>query len=166
MTQPAWWLTAGSHRRAVSRNRRLDIRFPSDPRWAQVETIRFAREIGFSRRDATGIAIAVSELATNLLTHASRGAIVLTELRDRPGLSVEAIDEGPSIPDVAAALQDGFSRGVRVDDPFTVSPADRESLGCGLGAVQRLMDELSVESSPGRGTRVTARKYLKRQEPL
>jgi serine/threonine-protein kinase RsbT len=32
-------------------------------------------------------------------------------------------------------------------------------LGCGLPGVQRLMDEFSIESMPGRGTRVVARKW-------
>ena len=42
--------------------------------------------------------------------------------------------------------------------------ADRRvvELGCGLGlpGVKRMMDEFSLESAPGQGTRVTARKWI------
>jgi serine/threonine-protein kinase RsbT len=34
------------------------------------------------------------------------------------------------------------------------------TLGLGLPGVKRMMDEFSLESSPGQGTRVTARKWI------
>ena len=34
------------------------------------------------------------------------------------------------------------------------------TLGLGLPGVQRMMDEFDLESKPGAGTRVTARKWL------
>ena len=33
-------------------------------------------------------------------------------------------------------------------------------LGCGLPGVKRLMDQFTIDSAPGRGTRVVARKWL------
>jgi anti-sigma regulatory factor (Ser/Thr protein kinase) len=45
-------------------------------------------------------------------------------------------------------LTDGFSRG--------------RGLGVGLGAVHHMMDDVVVDSVDGRGTRVTATKYVKR----
>jgi serine/threonine-protein kinase RsbT len=36
-------------------------------------------------------------------------------------------------------------------------------MGCGLSGVQRLMDEFAIDSGPGRGTRVVARKWLRRR---
>jgi serine/threonine-protein kinase RsbT len=59
---------------------------------------------------------------------------------------VEALDHGPGIVDVAAALEDGYSTG--------------NGLGLGLPGARRLMDELEIESEPGRGTRVILRKWL------
>jgi serine/threonine-protein kinase RsbT len=58
-----------------------------------------------------------------------------------------AEDEGPGIPDVALAMQDGFSTS--------------GSLGLGLPGARRLMDEFELRSEPGRGTTVTMRKWTR-----
>jgi serine/threonine-protein kinase RsbT len=56
-----------------------------------------------------------------------------------------AHDEGPGIPDVAQAMQDGYSTG--------------NSLGLGLPRAKRLMDEFEIVSHPGKGTTVTIKKW-------
>jgi serine/threonine-protein kinase RsbT len=58
-------------------------------------------------------------------------------------------DEGPGIPDIDAAMRDGFSTGGSV------------GLGIGLPGTRRLMDEMQVESKVGVGTRVVIRKWRK-----
>jgi serine/threonine-protein kinase RsbT len=96
-----------------------------------------------------GIVLAVSELATNLVRYAHEGSISLGSV-DGPrgrGLRVESRDGGPGIPDIARALEDGFSTG--------------GGLGSGLPAVRRLMDDFAIESSPS-GTFIVARRWLKR----
>ena len=62
------------------------------------------------------------------------------------GIVVVARDEGPGIPDVALAMQDGYST--------------RKSLGLGLPGARRLMDEFDVQSEAGRGTTVTMKKWI------
>jgi len=65
-------------------------------------------------------------------------------------LEMVSHDSGPGIADVEQALADRFSTaGTR---------------GTGLGAVNRLMDELDITSEHGRGTRVACRKWV-RQHP-
>jgi serine/threonine-protein kinase RsbT len=108
------------------------------------------REIGFNEVDRTRIEIVILELTRNLLVHAASGTIRLSQLDDPvngPGLAVEAIDEGPGIPDVELALQDGWSTA--------------RTLGAGLPGVRRLMDEFSIDSTVGVGTTVRAVKWLK-----
>ena len=62
------------------------------------------------------------------------------------GIEIEAVDRGPGIADCEAAMQDHFSSG--------------GTLGLGLPGVKRMMDEFSLESTLGEGTRVTARKWI------
>jgi serine/threonine-protein kinase RsbT len=93
------------------------------------------------------IATAISELARNVVAYAGSGEILL-ELRGdgaRRGIVVGARAAGPGIPDIEAALEDGFSTG--------------QSLGLGLPGARRLMDEFAIVSAPGDGTTVTATKW-------
>lgn len=68
-------------------------------------------------------------------------------------------DRGPGFADVESAMRDGFSQGQ--DLVLEVPPTHRSGLGAGLGAVERLMDELRIEGRPGGGTVVTAVKRLR-----
>ena len=93
------------------------------------------------------IATAVSELARNILKYASAGEIRLRQVEGPSGrgVEIETVDRGPGIEDVEAAMRDHFSSG--------------GTLGLGLPGVRRMMDELSLESTPGEGTCVTAVKW-------
>ena len=119
----------------------------------------FARVAGFAERGTWEVTIAVSELATNLVRHAGGGHIEigLASEPDR-GLTIVASDSGPGIADVSSAISDGYSRGrqLSADVPHGL----RESLGSGLGAVERFTDELRIEAQEGGGTRVSAFKRL------
>ena|SRR5205823_9266740 len=107
-----------------------------------------AADVGFSGSDLTIVATAISEIARNIVEYAGRGEIVFTLVRDgrSRGIVVVARDEGPGIPDVALAMQDGYST--------------RKSLGLGLPGARRLMDEFDVQSEAGRGTTVTMKKWI------
>jgi anti-sigma regulatory factor (Ser/Thr protein kinase) len=119
---------------------------------ARAETRSLGGDLGFSRTDATLMATAVSEIARNVLTHASRGEIRLRPIREdlRFGLRVIARDSGPGIRDVS-----------RVVDPHYAS---RDGLGLGLSGARRLMDDFEVESKRGYGTTVTMTKWRKRDD--
>jgi serine/threonine-protein kinase RsbT len=107
-----------------------------------------AARLGFSGSDQTVIAAAISELARNIIEYAVEGAIVISavEHAGRMGIDILARDTGPGIPDVAKALEAGYSTG--------------PGLGVGLPGVRRLMDEFEISSRPGEGTQVTVRKWL------
>jgi serine/threonine-protein kinase RsbT len=119
---------------------------------ARAQGRALADSLGFSRTDATLIATAISEVGRNILVHAGRGEIVLTELHDdgRSGLEVVARDSGPGISDVDAALRDGY--------------ASRGGLGLGLPGARRLMDEFEIASRLGEGTVVTMKKWRERDD--
>ena len=108
-----------------------------------------ATRIGFSRPAVYRLATAVSELGNNLIDHARTGGRVsLTPMsRDgHQGIEVVVEDDGPGIADLEMAMTDGFS-------------SDR-GLGGGLPGCRRPMDEFTLDSAVGQGTRVTARLWL------
>ncbi len=131
----------------------LDLRIPiksdHDIIKARQKGRELAAEIGFSSTDSTLIATSISELARNIILYAKRGEIDLRRLNEgeRTGILVRATDNGPGIPDIPRALQDGYSTS--------------HSLGLGLPGVKRLMDDFQIVSD-GRGTMVTVKKW-KRQ---
>ncbi len=106
-----------------------------------------ALRLGFSRTDATFIATAISEIARNITVHAGSGEIIVRSHSEegREGVVVIARDEGPGIADVSSVLRQDHRSDV--------------GLGMGLWGASRLMDEIEVESQPGKGTTVTMTKW-------
>jgi serine/threonine-protein kinase RsbT len=111
-----------------------------------------ARALGFRAIDQSRITTAVSELARNVVRYATGGR---GEVRMRPlaaseggaGIEVVVSDAGPGIGDVDLAMREGYTSG--------------RGLGMGLPGTRRLMDEMAIDSAPGRGTTVTIRKRLR-----
>lgn len=128
---------------------RIPIETDQDIVTARQEGRALAEQLSFSSSDLTVLAAAISEVARNIVTYANRGEVrvSLTERNGRRGVVVVARDEGPGIPDVTLALQDGYSTS--------------GSLGLGLPGARRLMDEFEIQSAPGRGTTVTMRKWAR-----
>jgi len=115
---------------------------------------RYVREaavaIGFSLTDVTRIVTAASELTRNVYHYAGCGEMRWRELDRGSSRGLELIfeDRGPGIADIGQAMEPGFSTG--------------KGLGMGLPGAKRLMDEMSIDSAPGRGTTVRVRKWLNR----
>src|SRR5579885_1816011 len=125
----------------------VQIRADADVLIARQKARELAKPLNFSASDLTLIATAISEVARNIVTYAKHGQIVLgivTRGRRR-GIRVVAQDEGPGIPDIARAMEDGYSTS--------------SSLGLGLPGSKRLMDEFDVVSTVGKGTTVTLTKW-------
>jgi anti-sigma regulatory factor (Ser/Thr protein kinase) len=99
----------------------------------------------FDAQTAGRVAIAVTELANNLLNHAGGGEILVQTLGDDRTATLEllAIDRGPGMGNVERCLTDGYSTG--------------GTQGTGLGAVRRLADDFDIYTAPGDGTIVMAR---------
>jgi serine/threonine-protein kinase RsbT len=132
----------------MSAELRRSVRNEMDVRRVVLEATRFAQEAGFDETPSRMIATAVSELVRNILKYAGSGEIQLRRVEGPGGrgIEIEVSDHGPGIADVDTAMGDHFSSG--------------GTLGLGLPGVKRMMDEFSLESSPGEGTRVRARKWL------
>jgi len=111
---------------------------------ARQKVRQWATELRFSLVDQTKLVTAASELARNALEHGKGGVMILESLANgsKSGLRLVFEDQGPGIPDIEQALKDGFTSG--------------SGLGLGLGGSKRLVNEFSIESQVGKGTKVTA----------
>lgn len=127
------------------------IRRDSDVTLSAMTVASSPRYLQAFPRDERGvIGTVVSELATNIIKYAGQGTIRIEPLvqEGRLGVRVQAIDQGPGIVDVEAALRDGFSTG--------------GTLGLGLPAVRRLTDSLHILCPVGGGTHVEAIRWARR----
>jgi serine/threonine-protein kinase RsbT len=106
-----------------------------------------AVKIGMSLLNQTKLITAASELARNMLRF-GKGGRVLIEVVSRgrdSGIRLTFEDQGPGIPDLEKAMQDGYSTG--------------RSLGLGLPGAKRLVSEFEIRSEEGKGTTVRILKW-------
>lgn len=131
----------------------VELSGPSHTGEARRLALHCAERSGLSEIERGAIAIAVTELATNIVNHAGSGTIVceLMVQNGNSGLRVLALDKGPGIADLGQALEDGYSTS--------------GTAGNGLGAVRRLSTQFEVYTLAQRGTCVLAEFWPKRKTP-
>jgi serine/threonine-protein kinase RsbT len=122
----------------------VPIQVSNDVVLARQKVRQWAVELRFTLVDQTKLVTAASELARNALDHGKGGTMTVEVLVNgaRSGLRMTFEDQGPGIADIEQALKDGFTSG--------------NGMGLGLGGSKRLVNEFSIESEVGKGTRVTA----------
>lgn len=110
---------------------------------ARQKVRQWAIELKFTLVDQTKLVTAASELARNTLNYGKGGVMTIEMVKNpaKTGIKLVFEDQGPGIPDVQAALRDGFTTG--------------GGMGLGLGGSKRLVNDFQIESAPGQGTRVT-----------
>jgi serine/threonine-protein kinase RsbT len=128
---------------SVLRREQLPLKSSTDVVLARQKVRQVATELRFSLVDQTKLVTAASELARNALDHGGGGQMTLEVVNgiSKTGLRLIFEDSGPGIPDIEAALKDGFTTG--------------SGMGLGLGGSKRLVNEFAIESEVGRGTKVT-----------
>jgi serine/threonine-protein kinase RsbT len=122
----------------------IPIESDADVVTARPQARAMAGELDLTSTDQTLLATAISEVARNITTYATRGEVELSVVKDdngRSGIQVIARDQGPGIENVELALQDGYTSG--------------GGLGLGLPGARRLVDDFHIETAPGQGTTVT-----------
>ena len=140
----------------------IEIRDDAHVGTARRAVHRFAEGLGFDENELAEIDIVVQEIGTNAVRYAETSGWLhyTTPLGETQGLELFYWDTGPGIYDLDRAIRDGVSTS--------------GSLGAGLGAISRLMDEFDVYSTlhmPSRrssaqarrtshGTALLARKWL------
>jgi serine/threonine-protein kinase RsbT len=103
--------------------------------------------VGLSLVDQTKIVTAASELGRNTVQYGGGGLarVAIVQNGTRRGVRLEFTDEGPGIPDIERAMQDGYTTG--------------GGLGLGLSGAKRLSDDFEIFSKPGEGTRIAIARW-------
>jgi len=107
------------------------------------------KRLGINPAIVRRVAIVSYEAEMNLVMYAARGKVTLSVSREDVILNID--DEGPGIPDIGLAMQEGYS---------TATAEMREmgfGAGMGLPNIKRNADEFHISSEVGRGTRLYVR---------
>lgn len=118
-----------------------------------------ATRLGFSEARRENISLVASELVSNQVKYAGGRGLMQIWQQPGPVLDIFALDYGPGIVNLALAQEDGYSSG--------------NTLGKGLGSIQRLSDQTHIYSQPATlssprrwsGTAVLARFFQPGKKP-
>lgn len=114
--------------------------------YASSEIKKVLKQLSIDGKIVKRVVVALYEAEVNIVAHAWRGT-VRAEI-DAEKIVLELKDEGPGIPDIEKAMQEGYS---------TASEAVREmgfGAGMGLPNMKKNVDELTIDSQVGVGTTV------------
>lgn len=121
---------------------------------ASTKIKRALLRLGASPPIARRCSIAAYEAEMNLIIHTTNGGILRVEIEPEL-IYMEAVDDGPGIPDIEKAKQPGFS----------TAPEEIRALGFGAGFgltnIERCVDKMWIESKPGEGTRLEMWIYVR-----
>ena len=112
---------------------------------------RMLKKIGVSPEIVKKTVVALYEAEVNIVAHAYRGDITVDLEEDH--IKIVLDDEGPGIPNLDLAMQEGWS---------TASPKVREmgyGAGMGLPNIKKNTDDLKIDTQVGVGTTVTMTVY-------
>ncbi|MEW5956808.1 MAG: CBS domain-containing protein [Chloroflexota bacterium] len=113
--------------------------------------------LGADPQIARRCGIAIYEAEMNLIIHTLNGGNIQVEIEPHQ-IIMETVDDGPGIEDIALAMKPGYS---------TASDEIREmGFGAGMGLIniERCVDEMQLESIPGRGDRLVMKPIHGRKE--
>ena len=114
---------------------------------------RNLKELGFPTSIIRNVAIAVYEGEINLVIHGG-GGVIDVEISPEC-ISIVLADQGPGIPDVALAMQEGYS----------TAPDNVRQLGFGAGMglpnIKKYTDEMIIETEVGKGTTIRLKVFVK-----
>ena len=132
---------------SVLRTELLPLKNSNDVVLARQKVRQWAVDLRFTLVDQTKLVTAASELARNALDHGQGGQMKIESLVDgvKSGLRLVFEDQGPGIPDIELALKDGYTTGA--------------GMGLGLGGSKRLVNQFSIESEVGKGTKITIARW-------
>ena len=113
---------------------------------ASTEIKSILKQLGIDAMTIRRVAIASYEAEMNVVMYATR-AVMTFEVTPK-NISIIVNDEGPGIPDIDLAMQEGYS---------TATQEMREmgfGAGMGLPNIKRNANDLKIDSKVGKGTRL------------
>jgi len=131
------------------------LSLPANVGVARVAVASFAAQLDFTLSDLEEIKVAVSEAVTNAIVHGygnkAAGLVRITCNLYADALEIIVSDDGQGMADAARALEPGQGQ-------------DAEHLGLGFIFMRSFMNEVEVDSAPGKGT--TVRLVRRLPQPL
>ncbi len=127
---------------------------PANEGLARVTVAAFCTQLNPTLEEVADLKTAVSEAVTNCIIHAYDGKVQKIEMDCRlkgQELLVDIRDYGTGIPDIKQAME-----------PLFTTRPDKERSGMGFTFMEAFMDEVTVESQPGKGTTVHMKKIIGR----
>lgn len=113
---------------------------------ASAKIKKMLQRLGIPADVVRRIAIGTYEAEMNVIIHAGGGNVAAEIFSDRTIITVT--DEGPGIPDIEQALQEGWS----------TAPEHVRAMGFGAGMglpnMQKCSDKFDIQSVVGQGTRI------------
>ncbi|MGN0494756.1 MAG: anti-sigma F factor [Lachnospiraceae bacterium] len=140
-------------------NNQMTVEFDSiskNESFARVVVAAFVTRLNPTMEEIADIKTAVSEAVTNSIIHGYEngdGRIRIDTSIVDDIVTVVVTDYGVGISDISKAME-----------PMYTSKPELERSGMGFAFMEAFMDELFVESSPGKGTVVTMRKMIGKEE--
>lgn len=116
---------------------------------ASTEIKSILKQLGINATTIRRVAIAAYEAEMNVVMYARQAVMTFEVSPEKIIILVD--DEGPGIPDVSLAMQEGYS---------TATPEMREmgfGAGMGLPNIKRNSDSFKIESIVGKGTKLEIR---------
>lgn len=114
---------------------------------ASQEIKKTLQRLGLDSAVIKRAAVAMYEAEMNMAVHGGGGEASVEILDDRIIIIME--DHGPGIADIGKAMEEGYS----------TAPKEVRELGFGAGMglpnMKRNSDEMTIDSHPGKGTKVT-----------
>ena len=139
----------------MNRHNEMEVHFlsvPENEAFARVVIAAFAMQLSPTLAEIADVKTAVSEAVTNAIVHGyegTRGTVSMRAMIANASLSIEIMDRGKGIPNIAQAME-----------PFFPTHPEQERSGMGFAVMQTFMDEVDVQSTPGSGTSVRMRKRI------
>lgn len=130
----------------------------SNEAFARVTVAAFMTQLNPTVEEVSDVKTAVSEAVTNAIIHGYENTLHKVHIRawiKGKSLFLEVSDKGVGIPDVKKAME-----------PLFTTKPEMERSGMGFSFMEAFMDELEVDSEPGKGTTVKMRKEIGREREL
>lgn len=120
--------------------------------FARVTVASFMTQLNPTLEEVSDVKTAVSEAVTNAIIHGYEGHVNKIQIVagiDGKTLCLEIRDRGVGIPDIEKAME-----------PLFTTKPELERSGMGFAFMEAFMDEVKVESEPGKGTTVKMTKII------
>ena len=126
--------------------------------FARVTVASFMTQLNPTLEEVSDVKTAVSEAVTNAIIHGYENHVNKVQIYagiEGRTLHLEISDRGVGIPDVKKAME-----------PLYTTRPELERSGMGFSFMEAFMDEVQVESEPGKATIVRMRKIIGRDREL